>query len=316
MAVMARLTPQNRLNTSGSEWGASEAAAEYPTTMPSSKGVKIEARATASTPRRLWPCCSRLNPKSMPIWNMRNTNPSWLMTLMVEGTAPNSTPDRCGKKCPNSEGPSRRPAMISPTTPGWPRRRATVLSTRAARIITISCSRIENSRSSVWLAESKTATLPCDGAVSHTRRGLGHHALDAVAARFLRLIQRLVGTRQRGTQVLARPVNGKPAGHGELDVSALHLQRGARHLAADAFDADMGAVQVSLRHHQHELLAAVAAEVLVAPMTGVRSVASHPVQGADLAQHQHRELTQHVVAGEMAVAVVDGLEVVQVHQAQ
>ena len=54
-----------------------------------------------------------------------------------------------GRKWPSSEGPSKSPAMISPTTPGCPSRRRILLPIRAAPIITMTCSRIENSRSSV-----------------------------------------------------------------------------------------------------------------------------------------------------------------------
>jgi hypothetical protein len=75
--------------------------------------------------------------------------PIWLMMeigMAVAGL--NSARAACGKKCPKNEGPSSRPAMISPVTPGWLRRRARVWNRRAAPIITISCNSTAASGSS------------------------------------------------------------------------------------------------------------------------------------------------------------------------
>jgi hypothetical protein len=72
------------------------------------------------------------------------------MVMGVEAAgAPNSACAASGKKCPKSEGPSTSPARISPTTPGCPSLLRIVLPMRAAAIITMSCSKTENSRSSV-----------------------------------------------------------------------------------------------------------------------------------------------------------------------
>jgi len=76
--------------------------------------------------------------------------PIWLMiTTGVEGLAPNRKTDASGKKCPNSDGPSNRPATISPMTPGWPSRRDNWLPARAARIMAISWSSVMKRRFSV-----------------------------------------------------------------------------------------------------------------------------------------------------------------------
>ncbi len=130
--------------------GASTGAETWPTSSPRAKGTPIDTMAIRPTAPRLRPVLRWPNSKSAPIWNISRIRPIWLIMVMAgAAVVPNSVADTPGRKWPSKDGPSMRPAMISPITPGWPRRRNTVFITRAAAIIRISCTRMNDRALSV-----------------------------------------------------------------------------------------------------------------------------------------------------------------------
>ncbi len=130
--------------------GAMTGADNFPINSPRANGTPTDTSAISPTAPRLRPVFRWPNSKSAPIWNISRVRPIWLIMVMAgAAVVPNSAADTPGKKCPSNEGPSIRPAMISPMTPGWPRARNTVFIARAAAIIRISCSRMKDRAPSV-----------------------------------------------------------------------------------------------------------------------------------------------------------------------
>ena len=79
---------------------------------------------------------------SMPIVNMKRQTPTWLRSRSTPSEGSGKTAaNASGISQPKSDGPSRTPAAISPTTDGWPRRTKSFPTSRAAAMITSSCSR-------------------------------------------------------------------------------------------------------------------------------------------------------------------------------
>src|SRR5580765_2202941 len=75
----------------------------------------------------------------------KSNSPSWLREVKVASEEGGKTHAKAeGKKCPKTDGPSTRPAVISPTTGGWPIRRNTQPKTeaesRTTPTATIKCS--------------------------------------------------------------------------------------------------------------------------------------------------------------------------------
>src|SRR5208282_1126740 len=133
--------------------------------------------------------------------------------------------------------------------------------------------------------------------------GCGHFCryreFRAVAAHFLRAVERLVGEVQEGMGIheLFAGAHGNAAARGYGDGSGvchywLRLDR-----CADAFRQSQCSESVRRRSDYQELFA---------------TVASHVVVGADAAGNTSRCLPQDGVAGEMAVRVVDVLEAIEV----
>ena len=85
-----------------------------------------------------WPTSS-----SMPTVNMNRQTPIWLRSRSdVRARTPETpTANASGVSHPNSDGPSRMPAAISPTTEGCPRRANSFPTSRDTAMITRSCSR-------------------------------------------------------------------------------------------------------------------------------------------------------------------------------
>lgn len=108
--------------------------------------VPISATALRLRAWRRWP-----SSKSAPIWNIRKTSPTWLMIESGRGEVlPNRAWLSPGNRWPRTEGPRTSPATISPTAPGWPSRRASMFSPRAARMMMTSCTSVMTRTSSVW----------------------------------------------------------------------------------------------------------------------------------------------------------------------
>ena len=139
-AVIDIAAPMNNmpsaLDTSGAKRSkrCPNTAARRP---PSTKGAAMPAIDTATAERTRW----RMRPisSSIPTRNMYSTSPTWATTNRVPivslGNAPSWSP---GARSPKSDGPSSTPAIISPTTWGWPIRLAARPTTRTAPRISAS----------------------------------------------------------------------------------------------------------------------------------------------------------------------------------
>ncbi len=119
-------------------------------------------------------------------------------------------------------------------------------------------------------------------------------------------VQRLIGPLHHIGQRLALAVQHREAdGNGDIDAARALLDR--ERLTGDRAPQPLGHhagdMQIGFRHHDHELLAAVAAG---------------QIDAADRLADTHGEFPEHVVAGVMAIAVIDRLEEVDVehHQRQ
>ena len=113
------------------------------------------AATTHATARPFAGLARRPYSKSLPIWNIRSRRPICDNTATgVAAGPPKSAADRSGIRWPRSDGPSRRPAMISPTARGWRSAAAAEPAARAARMITTSCSSTATTVVSVWWTDA------------------------------------------------------------------------------------------------------------------------------------------------------------------
>src|SRR5215218_792718 len=136
----------------------------------------------------------------------------------------------------------------------------------------------------------RTMSAPCTGRILRRRRfhgGVGVGA-DTVAARFLGGVEGAVGPGDQGGRVLAAVPPGNPEGAGALGLGG-----------AEALGDLHGVVQPAVGEQDGELLAAVA---------------GHHVGPADHGLPGGGRLLEEPVPGLVAVAVVVGLEVVEVEQ--
>ena len=106
--------------------------------LPARSRAQTGPRCPRARSRRMWE-----KSNSTPMRNRSRIRPIWLKLVSEASSAapvpapPNTNAENAGATAPSAEGPNSRPATISPTTLGWPSRRATTAPSRAARMITI-----------------------------------------------------------------------------------------------------------------------------------------------------------------------------------
>src|SRR3569623_766481 len=126
--------------------------------------------------------------------------------------------------------------------------------------------------------------------------------LYAVAPPFFRFVARLVGRIDQFLVALhARLPFGNAGAHRHRNSEVAQSNRGGRELPTQPFCQDRGAVDGGGRQQGQEFFAAVSSE------------------GVSLAYaraYMFRGAAQHLVAGEMAVVVVAGLEIVEIEEEQ
>ncbi len=106
---------------------------------------------------------------SSPTANMNSSTPIWLSNCKGASAAGGNRKARaCGHNRPSRDGPSRMPAKISPITAGWPIRRKTRPSRRAAAMITTICN---SSKLSGWCRRSARAGVAAGGGAAPTVAG-------------------------------------------------------------------------------------------------------------------------------------------------
>jgi hypothetical protein len=117
-AVTDIATPTKRTNTwSGARSGANDPKSAIATNAPRAKGTAMLAAETASDSRVARRTADASS--SRPTRNMNKTTPTWATTPSGDKTsAGNSSLHAVGATRPRSEGPSKIPASISPTTRG------------------------------------------------------------------------------------------------------------------------------------------------------------------------------------------------------
>src|SRR3569833_327030 len=126
--------------------------------------------------------------------------------------------------------------------------------------------------------------------------------LYAVAPPFFRFVERLVGRIDQFLVALhARLPFGNAGAHRHRISEVAQSYRGGRELHSQPFCQDRGAVNGGGRQQGQEFFAAVSAEGV-----GLAYARAYMFRGA----------AQHLVAGEMAVVVVDGLEIVEIEEDQ
>mmetsp|Transcript_22377 Transcript_22377/g.88473 ORF Transcript_22377/g.88473 Transcript_22377/m.88473 type:complete len:961 (-) Transcript_22377:1086-3968(-) len=123
----------------------------------------------------------------------------------------------------------------------------------------------------------------------------------AVFAGVFGLVQGHIGTIQGRFQRLARPVQGDTGREGHEDILALVVEQRRRQRTLQPYQHLLGFVERRVGQHQHELLAAVARHQVTRPQRGLGAFGQR-LEGD--------------VAGVVAQAVVELLEVVDVQQGQ
>ena len=98
---------------------------------------------------------------------------------------------------------------------------------------------------------------------------------------------------------IAQLGSGNARANGDRGGTVPHQERFRTHRQPQAFGQDLAGLNVRIRRQHNEFLAAVAGQDV-----GLARVGFQPLGG----------LLEHVIAEEVAVVVVDGFEVVYVHQ--
>ncbi|KAG1557856.1 hypothetical protein G6F50_012573 [Rhizopus delemar] len=145
-----------------------------------------------------------------------------------------------------------------------------------------------------------TLPLQCAPPRRLLQRRAGHH--HAVAAAALGLVHRGVGARHQPLVIRVAVMAGHADAGGQCQYQA--IGQGHRRLCdlpAQAFGNHFGLRFAGRDQHHHEFFAAIAEQIIAA--------------AGELAE-QARHVLQRAVAGIMAVAVVDGLEMIQIEQQQ
>src|SRR5579875_1714274 len=174
-------------------------------------GVRIPASETEAALRRRWRM--RLVSNAVPTRNMERARPTWLTVERMFMDAPEGKAWCCraGSSTPKREGPSKTPAIISPTTWAWPNRRVTKHTRRQTPRIMAICTkkRILNCEADMLklLPLGRNERLICWWGCRFVKVRRNAQTPDLVRGRVLRagdIFQRIIGH-------FCRHCAGKPA---------------------------------------------------------------------------------------------------------